>query len=87
MQESSICIYFYSWTHSSLGLVLVGGGRFKKEMGLKECEIIFDNPYNTYYVGQTVNGRVEITLDSPKKIRGTYESVPWLFYTAKLTHF
>lgn len=39
-------------------------------MGLKECEIIFDNPYNTYYVGQTVNGRVEITLDSPKKIRG-----------------
>ncbi|KRT81933.1 hypothetical protein AMK59_5013 [Oryctes borbonicus] len=39
-------------------------------MGLKECEIIFDNPYNTYYVGQTVNGKVEITLDSPKKIRG-----------------
>ncbi|GJQ68172.1 hypothetical protein Trydic_g10736 [Trypoxylus dichotomus] len=39
-------------------------------MGLKECEILFDNPYNTYYVGQTVNGEVKITLDSPKKLRG-----------------
>lgn len=39
-------------------------------MGLKDCQIILDNPYNTYYAGQTVNGRVEYIFDSPKKIRG-----------------
>lgn len=39
-------------------------------MGLKSCQIIFDNQWNTYYAGQTVNGRVEITLDAPKKVRG-----------------
>lgn len=39
-------------------------------MGLKSCQIIFDNPWRTYYAGQTVNGRVEITVDAPKKVRG-----------------
>lgn len=39
-------------------------------MGLKACQIIFDNAWNTYYAGQTINGRVEITVDSPKKVRG-----------------
>ncbi|XP_050070040.1 arrestin domain-containing protein 3-like [Anopheles maculipalpis] len=39
-------------------------------MGLKECTIELDNPYNTYYAGQTVNGRVTFTFDSAKKIRG-----------------
>lgn len=39
-------------------------------MGLKDCQIIFDNPYNTYYAGQTVNGRIELNFDSPKKVRG-----------------
>ncbi|XP_053657586.1 arrestin domain-containing protein 3-like [Anopheles marshallii] len=39
-------------------------------MGLKECMIELDNPYNTYYAGQTVNGRVTFTFDSAKKIRG-----------------
>nr|XP_022901266.1 arrestin domain-containing protein 17-like [Onthophagus taurus] len=39
-------------------------------MGLKEFNITFDNPYRTYYVGQTVTGRLEVVLDSPKKIRG-----------------
>lgn len=39
-------------------------------MGLKGCQIILDNPWNTYYAGQTVNGKVVFTFDSPKKIRG-----------------
>lgn len=39
-------------------------------MGLKECQIILDNQWNTYYAGQTVNGRVEYVFDSPKKVRG-----------------
>ncbi|XP_058825942.1 arrestin domain-containing protein 17 [Topomyia yanbarensis] len=39
-------------------------------MGLKDCEIELDNPWNTYYAGQTVNGKVTITFDSPKKVRG-----------------
>ena len=40
-------------------------------MGLKMCEITLDNPWNTYYAGQTVNGQVNFTFDSPKKVRGT----------------
>ncbi|XP_030565782.1 arrestin domain-containing protein 17 [Drosophila novamexicana] len=39
-------------------------------MGLKGCEVQLDNPWNTYYAGQTVNGQVKITFDSPKKVRG-----------------
>lgn len=39
-------------------------------MGLKGCQITLDNPWNTYYAGQTVNGKVVFTFDSPKKIRG-----------------
>uniref|UniRef100_A0A1I8PWC6 Arrestin C-terminal-like domain-containing protein n=1 Tax=Stomoxys calcitrans TaxID=35570 RepID=A0A1I8PWC6_STOCA len=39
-------------------------------MGLKGCEILLDNPWNTYYAGQTVNGQVNLTFDSAKKIRG-----------------
>ncbi|XP_057336058.1 arrestin domain-containing protein 17 [Microplitis mediator] len=39
-------------------------------MGLKDFRIIFDNPWNTYYPGQTVSGRVIVVLDSIKKIRG-----------------
>lgn len=41
-------------------------------MGLKDSYIIFDNQWGTYYAGQTVSGRVEINLDSVKKIRGVY---------------
>ncbi|XP_026466766.1 arrestin domain-containing protein 17-like [Ctenocephalides felis] len=41
-------------------------------MGLKECQILLDNPWNTYYAGQTINGRVEITFDTPKKVRGIH---------------
>lgn len=39
-------------------------------MGLKGCEIQLDNPWNTYYAGQTINGQVTFTFDSPKKVRG-----------------
>ncbi|KAK0090830.1 hypothetical protein PV326_004003 [Microctonus aethiopoides] len=39
-------------------------------MGLKDFRIVFDNPWNTYYPGQTLTGRVIIQVDSPKKIRG-----------------
>lgn len=39
-------------------------------MGILDCTIELDNPYNTYYAGQTVNGKVTFTFDSPKKVRG-----------------
>lgn len=39
-------------------------------MGLQDCQIFLDNPYNLYYAGQTVNGQVKLILNSPKKIRG-----------------
>lgn len=39
-------------------------------MGLKEAAIYLDNELNTYYAGQTVNGRIEYVFDSPKKVRG-----------------
>lgn len=41
-------------------------------MGLKEYEVFFDNQWATYYAGQTVSGRVEISVDSPKKVRGEF---------------
>lgn len=41
-------------------------------MGLKECQIVLDNPWNTYYAGQILNGHVDFTFDKPKKIRGKY---------------
>lgn len=39
-------------------------------MGLKECLVTLDNPWNTYYAGQTINGQATFTFDSPKKVRG-----------------
>ncbi|XP_031621450.1 arrestin domain-containing protein 17 [Contarinia nasturtii] len=39
-------------------------------MGLQNCEITLDNPWNTYYAGQTLNGQVKLQLNSPKNIRG-----------------
>ncbi|KAG6444951.1 arrestin domain-containing protein 17 [Manduca sexta] len=41
-------------------------------MGLKEANIYLDNQWNTYYAGQTVNGRIEYVFDSPKKVRGIH---------------
>lgn len=39
-------------------------------MGLKELNIIFDNPI--YHPGETVKGKLFIVLDTPQKYRGTY---------------
>ncbi|XP_063233011.1 arrestin domain-containing protein 3-like [Bacillus rossius redtenbacheri] len=39
-------------------------------MGLKKFQIVFDNPYATYFSDQQVSGRLIISVDSPKKIRG-----------------
>ncbi|KAJ9599746.1 hypothetical protein L9F63_026404, partial [Diploptera punctata] len=39
-------------------------------MGLKKFQIVFDNPWSTYYTGQPVTGRVLLSVDSPKKVRG-----------------
>ncbi|XP_068622515.1 arrestin domain-containing protein 17 [Battus philenor] len=41
-------------------------------MGIKEAVIYLDNQLNTYYAGQTVNGRIEYVFDSPKKVRGIH---------------
>ncbi|XP_066994415.1 arrestin domain-containing protein 17 [Anabrus simplex] len=38
-------------------------------MGLKKFQIVFDNPWATYYSGQPVTGKVIISVDTPKKIR------------------
>lgn len=43
-------------------------------MGIQRCELVYDNPAATYYAGQTLSGRLEIQLDSPKKYRGKYLS-------------
>ncbi|XP_046750179.1 arrestin domain-containing protein 17 isoform X1 [Diprion similis] len=39
-------------------------------MVLRNFQILFDNPWNTFYGGQTVTGRVLVVIDSTKKIRG-----------------
>lgn len=47
-------------------------------MGLKECLISLENPWNTYYAGQTINGQATFTFDSPKKVRGKCNQRFWL---------
>lgn len=42
----------------------------KFKMGLQDCGIILENPWNTYYAGETVKGKVQLFLTSPKVIRG-----------------
>lgn len=37
---------------------------------MKDPIIVLDNEYNTYYAGQTLNGRVEYEFDTLKKVRG-----------------
>ncbi|XP_012282075.1 arrestin domain-containing protein 17 [Orussus abietinus] len=44
-------------------------------MGLKDFKIVFDNPWNTYYGGQTVTGRIVVVLDSPKRIRNIHVKI------------
>ncbi|KAJ4443541.1 hypothetical protein ANN_05214 [Periplaneta americana] len=44
-------------------------------MGLLNLNIIFDNPQNIYFCGQTVSGRLLVNTDSPKKLRSKYNVV------------
>lgn len=37
---------------------------------MKDARIVLENEYNTYYAGQTLNGRIEYEFESPKKVRG-----------------
>lgn len=39
-------------------------------MGLKDFRIVYNDPWSTYYPGQTVSGNIVVVLDSTKKIRG-----------------
>lgn len=39
-------------------------------MGVKDFYITLDNPWDAYCPGQTLNGKVEYTFDTPKKING-----------------
>lgn len=58
------------WCEKSPGVVLAVLNVAKQNMGLKKFQIVFDNPWSTYYSGQPVTGRLLLTVDSPKKIRG-----------------
>lgn len=36
-----------------------------------KCEVIFNqNPYGIYFAGQILSGRVEISVDKIKKVKG-----------------
>lgn len=37
-------------------------------MSNKNCKIVLDNPWNTYYAGQIINGQVDIVLAEPELI-------------------
>jgi hypothetical protein len=41
-------------------------------MGLKNFSIEFDSPSGLYYAGGNVTGKVKLSIDTPKKIRGIY---------------
>lgn len=58
------------WCEKSQSVVLAILNVAKQNMGLKKFQIVFDNPWSTYYSGQPVTGRLLLTVDSPKKIRG-----------------
>lgn len=49
-------------------------------MGLNECSIALDDQRNTYHPGETVSGRVDYTIESPKKINGGSFSTIIFFY-------
>lgn len=44
-------------------------------MGLTNFQIVLDSPTGAYYAGTNVIGRLQFTLDKPKKIRGDYELI------------
>lgn len=39
-------------------------------MGLTNFQIVLDSPTGAYYAGTNVIGKLQFTLDKPKKIRG-----------------
>ncbi|KAF7997819.1 hypothetical protein HCN44_009217 [Aphidius gifuensis] len=39
-------------------------------MGLTKFKIVFDNPQNTYYPGQTVTGQILFSVNSTRKVHG-----------------
>jgi hypothetical protein len=42
-------------------------------MGLKNLQLIFDHPQQTYYDGQIVSGRLLLQIDEPKRFRCEYD--------------
>lgn len=69
VKRFAFCVFFLR-DFIEIKLVFGDKNNKKEKMGLKGCQITLDNPWNTYYAGQTVNGKVVFTFDSPKKIRG-----------------
>lgn len=41
-------------------------------MAEPKCEVFFDNGTGVYYAGQTVSGRVVLTLPKEKRVRGIH---------------
>lgn len=39
-------------------------------MGITNFQIVLDSPTGAYYAGQNVTGKLLLSLDKPKKIRG-----------------
>lgn len=60
------------WRETSSNILSAVLNVAKQNMGLKKFQIVFDNPWSTYYSGQPVTGKLLLTVDSPKKIRGMY---------------
>jgi hypothetical protein len=60
------------WCAKSLSVVSAVLNVSKQNMGLKKFQIVFDNAWSTYYSGQPVTGKLLLTVDSPKKIRGMH---------------
>lgn len=44
-------------------------------MGLTNFQIVLDSPTGAYYAGTNVIGKLQFTLDKPKKIRGNQELI------------
>lgn len=48
-------------------------------MGLTNFQIVLDSPTGAYYAGTNVIGKLQFTLDKPKKIRGDYEPIKKIY--------